>query len=88
MRRAMGWKAILASLTTTPARRFGFQNRLGQVRPGYLADLTLLDGDPTSDIAAFAHVRVVFSAGKPIYTAARDDAFSKDPSIAGNPYPP
>lgn len=70
MQRVMGWRAILASLTTTPARRFGYGKRLGQVRPGYLADLTLLDGDPASNVAAFAHVRAVFRAGEPIYHSA------------------
>jgi len=33
MRRVMGWREILASLTTTPARRFGFQNHLGRCDP-------------------------------------------------------
>jgi imidazolonepropionase-like amidohydrolase len=74
MRRAMSWRAILASLTTTPARRFGFENRLGRVQPGFLADLTLLDGDPATDVAAFAHVRAVFKAGERIYLAASDEA--------------
>ena len=88
MRRVMGWKAILASLTTTPARRFGFQKRLGRVRPGYLADLTLLDGDPATDVGAFAHVRVVISAGEPIYTAAGDEGQHGNPGAAHATDPP
>jgi N-acetylglucosamine-6-phosphate deacetylase len=31
--------------STTPARLLGLQDRLGAIRPGYLADLTVLDGD-------------------------------------------
>jgi imidazolonepropionase-like amidohydrolase len=28
----------------------GFPHELGQVKPGYLADLLLVDGDPLTDI--------------------------------------
>jgi imidazolonepropionase-like amidohydrolase len=28
----------------------GMGDRLGQVRPGYLADLLLVDGDPLADV--------------------------------------
>ena len=72
MGRAMSWRAILASLTTTPARRFGFKTSLGRVQPGFLADLTLLDGDPAADVAEFAHVRAVFKAGERIYRSPTD----------------
>jgi imidazolonepropionase-like amidohydrolase len=68
MGRAMSWQAILSSLTTTPARRFGLGERLGRVKVGFLADLTLLDGDPASNVAAFAHVRAVYRSGEPIYS--------------------
>ena len=85
MRRAMSWRAILASLTTTPARRFGFRNLLGRVQPGFLADLTLLDGDPASDVAAFAHVRAVFKAGGRIYPTANDGASPDHPGADAPP---
>jgi imidazolonepropionase-like amidohydrolase len=88
MRRAMSWRAILASLTTTPAHRFGFKNRLGRVQPGFLADLTLLASDPASDVAAFAHVRAVIKAGEPIYIAPSDEGPSNaDRGSAYTPYP-
>jgi imidazolonepropionase-like amidohydrolase len=69
MARAISWRAILASLTTTPARRFGRSASLGRVKAGFVADLTLLDGDPASDPANFAHVRAVLRDGRIAYSA-------------------
>ena len=42
--------AILAA-TRLGAEIMGMGNRLGQVKPGYLADLLLIDGDPLADVA-------------------------------------
>jgi imidazolonepropionase-like amidohydrolase len=64
MARAISWRAILASLTTTPARRFGRGASLGRVKAGFVADLTLLYGDPATDPANFAHVRAVLRGGR------------------------
>jgi imidazolonepropionase-like amidohydrolase len=58
---------ILASLTTTPAARLGYANLTGQVRAGMDADLALLEGDPASDVDAFAHVSLTIRKGKIIY---------------------
>jgi len=60
---------ILAALTTAPAARFQPKLKLGRVAVGYLADLTVLDGDPSQDIRAFARVRYTLRDGKPIYAA-------------------
>ena len=69
MGRAMNWKAILASLTTTPARRFGYKLRSGKVQAGYAADLILLQRDPATDVANFATVQRVVRSGVLIYEA-------------------
>lgn len=59
---------ILASLTTTPATRFGFTAK-GRVMQGMDADLTVLTTDPATDPTAFAHVAYTIRAGQVIYAA-------------------
>ncbi|HXI88014.1 MAG TPA: amidohydrolase family protein [Parvularculaceae bacterium] len=61
------WRAILASLTTNPADRFGYEKRKGRLAPGMDADIVLLDGDPAADVTAYARVDRVFRAGAVIY---------------------
>jgi len=62
-------EAILATLTTTPARVFGGGALSGRVAPGYDADLVVLGGDPAKDPAAFARVRYTIRTGRIIYSA-------------------
>lgn len=63
MGQVMTWREILASLTTTPARRFGKAAETGQVAPGLAADLVVLDADPAKDVTAFAKVRETLRGG-------------------------
>jgi imidazolonepropionase-like amidohydrolase len=67
-RAGMTFPQILASLTTSPARRFGFSDRSGRVAKRMEADLVVLDGDPATDITAFAKVQQVVRGGKLIYS--------------------
>jgi len=71
MGRVLDWRAILASLTTTPARRFGQAGQAGRVETGLRADLVVLDGDPAKDVANFAKVRDVIQSGRLIYDRVR-----------------
>lgn len=67
----MTFREILASLTTTPAEKFGEAGRLGRIAPGFAADLVVLNGDPSRDPRALAAVRHTLRSGKVIYPAAR-----------------
>jgi len=54
---------VLIAATWGNARWFHLDNKLGAVKPGLLADLVAVDGDPTADIAAVRHVRIVMKGG-------------------------
>ena len=45
IRRGLSKEAALAALTTTPAKLFGVQDKLGSIEKGKMAHLTITDGD-------------------------------------------
>lgn len=49
--------------TRNGARFTGTQAERGRIAPGYLADLVLVDGDPTRDIAELSKVALVITQG-------------------------
>lgn len=75
----MNFPQILASLTTSPARRFGVADHSGRVAERMDADLTVLTGDPATDITAFAHVRYTIRAGKIIFQALSRSGLRSSP---------
>jgi imidazolonepropionase-like amidohydrolase len=64
----MTFQQILASLTTNPARRFGYSDRTGRVARGMNADLVVLSADPAQNPTAFSKVRYTIRRGKVIYS--------------------
>lgn len=66
----LDFTAILTSLTTAPAARFGAA-RTGRVEPGLDADLVIVEGDPTADPVALSRVRMTMRAGHVIWRAGR-----------------
>ena len=69
-RAGMTFPQILASLTTNPARRFGFADHSGRIAVKMDADLSIFRGDPGADISALARVSYTIRAGKVIFREA------------------
>jgi len=59
---------VIRSATVTAARLLGEEGRLGQITPGALADLLVIDGDPLADLAVLtdpdSHLKLVMQGGK------------------------
>ena len=56
-------EALRAS-TSVAAKTIAFDNRLGAIKPGLLADLIAVEGDPTRDIKALQRVKLVMKGGE------------------------
>jgi imidazolonepropionase-like amidohydrolase len=54
---------VLIAATSGNARIFHLSDR-GQVKPGLIADLVAVDGDPTRDVSAVEHVGLVMKGGQ------------------------
>ncbi|MFZ0707584.1 MAG: amidohydrolase family protein [Candidatus Korobacteraceae bacterium] len=66
MGRALGWRDILASLTTNPSDYFKASTK-GRVERDMDADLVILDADPATDVKNFAKVAYTIRGGRVIY---------------------
>ena len=61
---------VLRIATIVPARVLKLDSKLGSITPGKLADLVLVDGDPSKNISDIRKVRIVMKDGVPF---AADD---------------
>ena len=57
-------REALRAATAANAAFLGVQERIGAVRPGYEADLLLVRGDPTEDLAALHDIVAVWADGR------------------------
>lgn len=58
----------IASATSVAARVMGWRDRVGILRPGYLADLIAARGNPLKDVATLEDVKVVIQGGRIVKT--------------------
>ena len=56
--------AALKAATIEPARFLRRENQMGQIKPGFVADLVLLNKDPLQEITNTRTIRTVFSKGR------------------------
>jgi len=66
-RAGMTFRQILASLTTSPAQRFGYSTHSGRIAKGMDADLVVLSG-AAEDVTSFSKVRYTIRLGQIIYS--------------------
>jgi imidazolonepropionase-like amidohydrolase len=57
---------VIRAITTNAAEMLGWQDRIGAVEAGKLADLIAVAGDPIADITEIEHVRFVMKGGQVI----------------------
>ena len=55
---------VLESATRVTAEAIGFGEEIGTLEPGKLADLIVVDGDPSADVGALSRVKAVFQSGE------------------------
>src|SRR5271170_7608360 len=64
--------AALVSANAVAADALGMADHLGQLKPGYDADIIALDGDPLKDITAVRRVVFVMKGGVVYKNVARN----------------
>jgi imidazolonepropionase-like amidohydrolase len=64
------WRAI-AAITSVAAEALGLGGTIGVIRPGLVADLVAVDGDPVADLAALRRPRDVIQGGRPVMREGR-----------------
>mgnify|MGYP000973368049 CR=1 FL=1 len=56
-------QAVLRAATSTAARLLRLGDRVGRIKPGLLADVIAVQGDPEKDITALRRIKLVIKGG-------------------------
>ena len=55
---------VLRSATSVNAAVFGYADKIGSIKPGLLADMIAVEGDPTVDIKNIRKIKMIMKGGK------------------------
>jgi len=78
---------LVVSATSLAAKAIGMEDKVGTVKPGMLADLVYVDGDPLADVAVLDRVRSVVLNGQLVVDKRFDDRSIDDiPPIPTGPF--
>lgn len=55
---------VLRAATSVNADVFGYGNKIGRIKPGLLADIIAVEGDPATDIKNIRRIKLVIKGGK------------------------
>lgn len=55
---------VLKSATSVNAAAFGYADKIGSIKPGLLADIIAVEGDPSVDIKNIRAIRLIMQGGK------------------------
>ena len=83
VRHGMTPMAALRSATVVAAELLGWEDRVGALAPGRLADVIAVPGDPLEDLALLAEIPFVMQGGQVLKWAGGDP---RAPLSAGGPY--
>lgn len=66
---------IIRAVTANAAQMLGWQDRIGTIEPGKLADIIAVTGDPLKDISELERVRFVMKEGRVVKNELRPPAW-------------
>ena len=72
----------LRSASLNAARLLGIDGHVGQIRPGYAADLIAVPANPLEDLTALRAISLVMQAGQVIRDSPGDAAPARPPAAA------